>query len=99
MYPYTLYALHLAGADEIYNLGGVQAMASMVHGCLGMQPVDMITGAGNAFVAESKRQLFGQVGIDLLADLLNSGLDLVGRNKDSGGRHGVLRLYNTSSGA
>ncbi len=67
MYPYTLYALHLAGADEIYNLGGVQAMASMVHGCLGMQPVDMITGAGNAFVAESKRQLFGQVGIDLLA--------------------------------
>lgn len=67
MYPYTLYALHAAGADEIYNLGGVQAMASMVHGCVGMQPVDMITGAGNAFVAESKRQLFGAVGIDLLA--------------------------------
>ncbi len=67
MYPYTLYALHAAGADEIYNLGGVQAMASMVHGCVGMQPVDMITGAGNAYVAESKRQLFGAVGIDLLA--------------------------------
>ncbi len=67
MYPYTLYALHAAGADEIYNLGGVQAMASMVHGCVGMQPVDMITGAGNPFVAESKRQLFGAVGIDLLA--------------------------------
>ncbi len=67
MYPYTLYALHAAGADEIYNLGGVQAMASMVHGCVGMKPVDMITGAGNAFVAESKRQLFGDVGIDLLA--------------------------------
>jgi sulfopropanediol 3-dehydrogenase len=67
MYPYTLYALHAAGADEIFNLGGVQAMASMVHGCLGMQPVDMITGAGNPFVAESKRQLFGAVGIDLLA--------------------------------
>jgi sulfopropanediol 3-dehydrogenase len=67
MYPYTLYALHAAGADEIFNLGGVQAMASMVHGCVGMQPVDMITGAGNPFVAESKRQLFGAVGIDLLA--------------------------------
>ena len=67
MYPYTLYALHAAGADEIYNLGGVQAMASMVHGCIGMQPVDMITGAGNPYVAESKRQLFGEVGIDLLA--------------------------------
>ena len=67
MYPYTLYALHAAGADEIYNLGGVQAMASMVYGCLGMKPVDMITGAGNPYVAESKRQLFGAVGIDLLA--------------------------------
>lgn len=67
MYPYTLYALHAAGADEIYNLGGVQAMASMVHGCVGMKPVDMITGAGNSFVAESKRQLFGAVGIDLIA--------------------------------
>jgi len=67
MYPYTLYALHAAGADEIYNLGGVQAMASMVYGCVGMTPVDMITGAGNPYVAESKRQLFGAVGIDLLA--------------------------------
>ena len=67
MYPYTLYAMHAAGADEIYNLGGVQAMASMVHGCIGMKPADMITGAGNAYVAESKRQLFGEVGIDLLA--------------------------------
>ena len=67
MYPYTLYALHASGADEIYHLGGVQAMAAMAYGCVGMQPVDMVTGAGNAFVAESKRQLFGQVGIDLLA--------------------------------
>lgn len=67
MYPYTLYALHAAGADEIYNLGGVQAMAAMVYGCVGMQPVDMITGAGNPYVAEAKRQLFGLVGIDLLA--------------------------------
>lgn len=67
MYPYTLYALHRAGADEIYNLGGVQAMAAMAYGCVGIRAVDMVTGAGNSFVAESKRQLFGTVGIDLLA--------------------------------
>lgn len=67
MFPYTLYALHAAGANHIYHLGGVQAFAAMAFGCLGMQPVDMVTGAGNAFVAEAKRQLFGTVGIDLLA--------------------------------
>ena len=67
MYPYTLYALHASGADEIYHLGGVQAMGAMAYGCVGMQPVDMVTGAGNPFVAEAKRQLFGRVGIDLLA--------------------------------
>lgn len=67
MYPYTLYALHASGADRIYHLGGVQALAAMAYGCLGMQPVDVITGAGNSFVAEAKRQLFGTVGIDLLA--------------------------------
>lgn len=67
MYPHTLYALHTAGADEIYHLGGIQAFASMAYGCIGMQPVDMVTGAGNAYVAEAKRQLFGTVGIDLLA--------------------------------
>jgi sulfopropanediol 3-dehydrogenase len=67
MYPYTLYALHRAGADEIYNLGGAQAMAAMAYGCVGIAPVDMITGAGNPYVAEAKRQLFGTVGIDLLA--------------------------------
>lgn len=67
MYPYTLYALHRAGADEIYNLGGVQAMAAMAYGCVGIRAVDLITGAGNPFVAEAKRQLFGTVGIDLLA--------------------------------
>jgi sulfopropanediol 3-dehydrogenase len=67
MYPYTLYALHAAGANHIYHLGGVQAFAAMAFGCLGMQPVDIVTGAGNSFVAEAKRQLFGRVGIDLLA--------------------------------
>ena len=67
IYPQTLYALSQSGADEIYCLGGVQAMASMAHGCVGMREADMITGPGNAFVAEAKRQLFGVCGIDLLA--------------------------------
>ena len=67
IYPQTLYALSQSGADEIYCLGGVQAMASMAYGCLGMPKADMITGPGNAFVAEAKRQLYGICGIDLLA--------------------------------
>ena len=67
IYPQTLYALHASGADEIYCIGGVQALAAMAYGCVGMTPRDMITGPGNAFVAEAKRQLFGTVGIDLLA--------------------------------
>ncbi|HEX2114894.1 MAG TPA: histidinol dehydrogenase [Alphaproteobacteria bacterium] len=67
IYPPTLYALHAAGAHEIFVLGGVQALASMAYGRVGMRAVDMITGPGNAYVAEAKRQLFGVVGIDLLA--------------------------------
>lgn len=67
IYPPQLYALHTAGADEIYVLGGVQALAAMAYGYVGMRAVDMITGPGNAYVAEAKRQLFGRVGIDLLA--------------------------------
>lgn len=63
----TLYALAEAGADEIFCIGGVQAFAAMAYGRVGMQPVDMITGPGNAYVAEAKRQLFGLVGIDLPA--------------------------------
>jgi sulfopropanediol 3-dehydrogenase len=63
----TVAAMHLAGADEIYILGGIQAMASMAYGCVGMPEVDMIVGPGNEYVAEAKRQLFGKVGIDLLA--------------------------------
>jgi sulfopropanediol 3-dehydrogenase len=63
----TIAAMHLAGADEIYILGGVQAMAAMAYGAVGIEPVDMIVGPGNAYVAEAKRQLFGVVGIDLLA--------------------------------
>ncbi|MBK1870785.1 histidinol dehydrogenase [Aestuariivirga sp. YIM B02566] len=60
-------AQHLAGADEIYCLGGVQAIAAMAYGTESIQPVDMIAGPGNAYVAEAKRLLFGQVGIDLFA--------------------------------
>lgn len=60
-------AMALAGADEIYCLGGVQAVAAMAIGTETIQGVDMIVGPGNAYVAEAKRQLFGRVGIDLLA--------------------------------
>ena len=63
----TIAAMHFGGADEIYILGGVQALATMAYGALGIEPVDMIVGPGNAYVAEAKRQLFGLVGIDLLA--------------------------------
>jgi sulfopropanediol 3-dehydrogenase len=63
----TVAAMHLGGADEIYILGGVQALGAMAYGCVGMQQVDMIVGPGNQYVAEAKRQLFGRVGIDLLA--------------------------------
>jgi sulfopropanediol 3-dehydrogenase len=66
-HPETVAAMVLAGADEIYILGGVQAVAAMALGTQTIAPVDMVVGAGNAFVAEAKRQLFGQVGIDLLA--------------------------------
>ncbi|KAL4889914.1 histidinol dehydrogenase [Aspergillus ambiguus] len=63
----TIAAMHLAGADEIYLLGGVQAIAAMAVGTESMRKVDFIAGPGNAFVAEGKRQLFGEVGIDLFA--------------------------------
>lgn len=63
----TVTAMHLAGADEINILGGVQAVAAMALGTESIAPVDMLVGPGNAFVAEAKRQLFGRVGIDLLA--------------------------------
>jgi sulfopropanediol 3-dehydrogenase len=62
-----LYAMVSSGADEVIALGGVQAMAAMAYGIDELEPVDMVVGAGNAYVAEAKRQLFGVVGIDLLA--------------------------------
>jgi sulfopropanediol 3-dehydrogenase len=63
----TIAAMKLAGADEIYILGGIQAIAAMAIGTETIAPVAMIAGPGNAFVAEAKRQLFGEVGIDLFA--------------------------------
>jgi len=65
--PAIVVAMDLAGADEIYCFGGVQAIAAMAVGTETIAPVDMIVGPGNAFVAEAKRQLFGRVGIDLFA--------------------------------
>ena len=66
-HPETIAAMVLGGADEIYVLGGVQAVAAMALGTETITPVDMLCGPGNAYVAEAKRQLFGRVGIDLLA--------------------------------
>lgn len=63
----TVAAMSMAGADEIYLLGGVQAIAMMAIGTETVQGVDMLVGPGNAYVAEAKRQLFGKVGIDLFA--------------------------------
>ncbi len=65
--PATIAAMHLAGADELYCLGGVQAIAALALGTETIAPVDLIAGPGNAYVVEAKRQLFGRVGIDLLA--------------------------------
>ncbi|MER7781923.1 histidinol dehydrogenase [Streptomyces albidoflavus] len=63
----TVAAMHLAGADEIYLLGGVQAVAALAVGTETIGSVPMLAGPGNAYVAEAKRQLFGEVGIDLFA--------------------------------
>ena len=67
IHPPQLHAMATSGADEILCLGGVQALAALAYGIEGLEPVDMLVGAGNAYVAEAKRQLFGTVGIDLLA--------------------------------
>jgi sulfopropanediol 3-dehydrogenase len=65
--PAIVVAMHMAGADEIYCVGGVQAVAAMALGTETIAATDMIVGPGNAYVAEAKRQLFGRIGIDLLA--------------------------------
>jgi len=67
IYPATLYAMVASGADEIYCVGGVQALGAMAYGTASIARVDMVVGPGNQYVAEAKRQIFGTVGIDLLA--------------------------------
>ena len=65
--PLVLAAAHLAGVDEVWRVGGAQAVAALAYGTQRIKPVDVITGPGNAWVAEAKRQLFGVVGIDMVA--------------------------------
>lgn len=67
VHPAVLVAAHLSGADEIYRVGGAQAIAALAYGTESITPVNKITGPGNLFVTEAKRQVNGQVGIDLLA--------------------------------
>jgi sulfopropanediol 3-dehydrogenase len=67
VHPAMLHAMATSGADAILCLGGVQALAAMAFGLCGVEPADVLVGAGNAYVAEAKRQLFGRVGIDVLA--------------------------------
>lgn len=65
--PMVLLATQLAGVDEVYRIGGAQAVAAMAYGTQTVAPVDKITGPGNAYVAAAKRQVFGHVGIDMIA--------------------------------
>jgi sulfopropanediol 3-dehydrogenase len=67
MTPLMVYAIDRAGADTILSLGGVHALATLAYGLFGVESVSMLVGAGNAYVAEAKRRLYGEVGIDLLA--------------------------------
>ncbi len=67
IYPATLYAMVTAGVDEVFCLGGVQAIGAMAYGTESIPAVDMVVGPGNQYVAEAKRQIVGAVGIDLLA--------------------------------
>lgn len=65
--PLVLAAAHLAGVDEVWRIGGAQAVAALAYGAGPIRPVDVVTGPGNAWVAEAKRQLYGVVGIDMVA--------------------------------
>ncbi|MBM3929377.1 MAG: histidinol dehydrogenase, partial [Sphingomonadales bacterium] len=65
--PLVLAAAHLAGVDEVWRIGGAQAIAALAYGTRRIKPVDVVTGPGNAWVAEAKRQLYGVVGIDMVA--------------------------------
>ncbi len=107
-HPAIVTAMHLGGADEIYAFGGVQAIGAMALGTDEVAPVDMIVGPGNAYVAEAKRQLFGRVGIDLLAgptetliiaddscDAEMAAVDLIGQAEHGPGSPAIL-LTNSS---
>jgi len=102
-HPAIVTAMHLGGADEIYAVGGVQAIGAMALGTDEIAPVDMVVGPGNAFVAEAKRQLFGRVGIDLLAgptetliiadescDAEMAAVDLIGQAEHGPGSPAIL---------
>jgi sulfopropanediol 3-dehydrogenase len=102
-HPAIVAAMHFGGADEIYAFGGVQAIAAMALGTENIVPVDMLVGPGNAFVAEAKRQLFGRVGIDLLAgptetliiaddtcDAEMAAVDLIGQAEHGPGSPAIL---------
>ena len=65
--PATIYTMHISGADRIFCVGGVRALAMMAYGIGGIEPVDMLAGPGGSFIIEAKRQLFGLCGIDLIA--------------------------------
>lgn len=80
--PAIIYAADLAGADKILSLGGVQGVASMTYGLFDLPQADIIVGPGNQFVAEAKRQLFGRVGIDMIAGPTDS-LILADANADA----------------
>ena len=102
-HPAIVAAMHFGGADEIFAFGGVQAIAAMALGTENIAPVDMLVGPGNAFVAEAKRQLFGRVGIDLLAgptetliiaddtcDAEMAAVDLIGQAEHGPGSPAIL---------
>jgi sulfopropanediol 3-dehydrogenase len=102
-HPAIVAAMHLGGADEIYAFGGVQAIGAMALGTDDVAAVDMIVGPGNAYVAEAKRQLFGRVGIDLLAgptetliiaddtcDAEMAAVDLIGQAEHGPGSPAIL---------
>src|ERR1700759_2553417 len=102
-HPAIVAAMHFGGADDIYMLGGVQAVAAMALGTETIPPRDLIVGPGNAYVAEAKRQLFGRVGIDLLAgptetliiaddtcDAEMAAVDLIGQAEHGPGSPAVL---------
>src|SRR5467141_1706682 len=111
-HPAIVAAMHFGGADEIYAFGGVQAIAAMALGTENIAPVDMLVGPGNAFVAEAKRQLFGRVGIDLLAgptetliiaddtcDAEMAAVDLIGQAEHGPGSPAILLTTSTKLAA